>query len=65
MREPSAAQALYPNLPSGERPERAQTGPRLSEAMYPRPSQPRLTPDELREAWRERMQELAGIRRRR
>jgi hypothetical protein len=39
--EPTAAQALFPNLPSGERPERAQTGPRLSEAMYPRPSQPK------------------------
>ena len=31
----SAAQSLYPHLPSAERPERAQGGPRLSDAMYP------------------------------
>jgi hypothetical protein len=44
MPEPTAAAALYPNLPKGERPERAQTGPRLSEAMYPRPPKPPSNP---------------------
>jgi hypothetical protein len=63
MREPSAAEALFPNLPSGERPEQAQTGPRLANAMYPRPQQPQLSSNELREAWHEHQWALAGIRR--
>jgi hypothetical protein len=33
----TAAGQIWPHLPSAARPERAQTGPRLSEAMYPRP----------------------------
>jgi hypothetical protein len=33
--EPTAAGQIWPNLPKGERPERAQTGPRLSAAMWP------------------------------
>ena len=60
---PSAAQALYPNLPTGERDERQQSGPRLADAMYPRPSQPRLSQDEVRARWRDRMMEMAGLRR--
>jgi hypothetical protein len=63
MREPTAAKALYPNLASGERPELAQSGPRLAEALYPRPQERRLTPDELREAWRDHMLALMGLRR--
>jgi hypothetical protein len=33
----SAAGQIWPHLPSAARPERAQTGPRLADAMYPRP----------------------------
>jgi hypothetical protein len=63
----SAAQSLYPNLPSAAR-EPVQRGrePTTAQAMYPRqPStQPRqLSYDELREAWRDHMLALAGIRR--
>jgi hypothetical protein len=65
MREPTAAQALFGHLPSAAREPVKQSDRTLAEAMYPRPSQRRLSPDELREAWRERMQELAGLRRRR
>jgi hypothetical protein len=65
MRKPTAAKALYPNLASGERPELAQSGPRLADAMWPRPQEPRLTPDELREAWLDYMLALSGIRRKR
>jgi hypothetical protein len=57
QREPSAAQALYPNLPSGERPERAQTGPRLSEVMYPRP-QPKPPTNSDRESLLRHLREL-------
>ena len=31
----SAAQSLYPHLPSGERPELAQAGPKIADAMWP------------------------------
>ena len=33
--ERTAAQALYPHLPSGERAERAKGGPSLANSMYP------------------------------
>jgi hypothetical protein len=65
QREPSAAAALYPNLPSSERPEQTQTGPRLSEAMWPRAEPKPLSPQELREAWRDHLMQLAGLRRKR
>jgi hypothetical protein len=37
---PSAAQSLYPNLPSGARPEVKQEQPRLAQAMWPGPKPP-------------------------
>ena len=36
----TAAQSLYPNLPSGERPEVKQRQPSLAEAMWPGPKPP-------------------------
>jgi hypothetical protein len=65
----SAAQSLYPNLPSAARPEVEQRNkPTTAQAMYP--SQASLVPkrlsyDELRQAWRDHMLALAGIRRKR
>ena len=35
QREPTAAQALYGHLPSGERPERQQRGQTLAASMWP------------------------------
>jgi hypothetical protein len=35
MAQRSAAQALYPNLPSAERPEVAQSKPNIADAMWP------------------------------
>jgi hypothetical protein len=35
QREPTAAQSLYPHLPSGERPEVKQRTPTLADAMFP------------------------------
>ena len=35
QREPTAAQSLYPNLPSGARPERQQRTPNIADAMWP------------------------------
>jgi hypothetical protein len=40
MPKPTAAGALYPHLPTAERPERSQSGPPLAAAMYPRPKPP-------------------------
>jgi hypothetical protein len=57
MREPTAAEALFPNLPKGERPEQAQTGPRLSEAMFPRP-QPKPPTNSDRESLLRGLREL-------
>jgi hypothetical protein len=62
-REPTAAKALYGHLPSAERPELAQSGPRLADAMYGRPQEPRLSPDELRALWVDHMLALSGLRR--
>jgi hypothetical protein len=36
QREPSAAAALYPHLPTSERPERTQRTPNISDAMWPK-----------------------------
>jgi hypothetical protein len=63
QREPSAAQALYGHLPSAERPERQQSGPRLSDALYPRSKERRSSYDELKAAWFERRMEMVGFRR--
>ena len=35
MPKPSAAQSLYPNLPSAERAERQQRGPSVADSMFP------------------------------
>ena len=66
QREPTAAQALFGHLPSAERPVVEQSKPTTAQAMYP--SQPstqprRLSYDELREAWRDHMLALCGLRR--
>jgi hypothetical protein len=45
------AQALYPHLPSAERPERAQGGPRLSDAMWPALSREAKARDEDKARW--------------
>jgi hypothetical protein len=37
---PSAAQSLYPHLPTSARPEVKQSKPNLAEAMYPGPKPP-------------------------
>ena len=42
----SAAQSLYPHLPSAERPERGQGGPKIADAMWPALTREELTPDE-------------------
>ena len=77
--EPTAAQSLYPNLPSSARPERQQSGPRLSEAMYPSlaPKPQPAPPNRYREStmtlaqrcdedpWFEYRLALSGIRRKR
>jgi hypothetical protein len=66
---PSAARALYPHLPSAARPERAQTGPRLAEALWPRPKPQRrisVTNAWARDEenpWRDLMLQAAGFRR--
>jgi hypothetical protein len=60
---PSAAAALYPHLPSAERPERAQSGPRLADAMYPRPQPPGPLARGEENPWRDLMLERAGLRR--
>jgi len=63
MREPTAAQSLYPNLPSAERePIKQSSEPRLADAMYPRPQ---LSRRELDDLWRDHLMALAGLRRRR
>jgi hypothetical protein len=53
----SAAGQIWPHLPSAERPERAQTGPRLSEVMYPRP-QPKPPTNSDRESLLRHLREL-------
>ena len=69
QREPTVAEALFGHLPSAVRPEVEQRyKPTTAQAMYP--SQPstqprRLSYDELREAWRDHMLALCGIRRKR
>jgi hypothetical protein len=56
MTERTAAQSLYPHLPSGERPQRAQTGPSIGDAMWP--SLKRATWDERWwENWRKKDRE--------
>jgi hypothetical protein len=35
MAKPTAAQAVYPHLQSGERAERQQRGPSLADSMFP------------------------------
>jgi hypothetical protein len=37
---PSAAQSLYPHLPTGERPEVKQSKPNIADALYPGPKPP-------------------------
>jgi len=66
---PSAAQALFPHLPKGERAEQQQQPTQsLAASMYPalapKPER-RHTPDELRELWHEHLWGLVGIRRKR
>jgi hypothetical protein len=70
MPEPTAAQALYGHLPSGEGREVEQRSkPPTSQAMFPSlPSlvpkpERQLSPAELKEAWRDHMLALAGLRR--
>jgi len=64
---PSAANQVYPHLPSGERPEVEQQRPTTAQAMYPTmaTTQPRrLSYNELKEAWRDHMLAKMGLRRR-
>jgi hypothetical protein len=49
----SAAQALYPHLPSGVRPEVKQSERSLAEAMYPRPSRDQRLWNEILERQRQ------------
>jgi hypothetical protein len=59
QREPTAAQALYPNLRQATPNEvEQQRKPTLAEALWPRPPQP--SP---RELWRDRFFEMVGLRR--
>ena len=64
---PSAAQSLFPNLPSQERREvEQQLKPTTAQSMYP--ELPSLAPkalsyDELKAAWRDHMLALMGLRR--
>jgi hypothetical protein len=64
MREPpSAAQALYPHLPSAERREVKQSERTLAEAMYPRPQA--KPPNPYRESLLRNLREtIADLRRR-
>jgi hypothetical protein len=63
-KQPTAAQALFPHLRQGTPPEVEQRRqPSIAEAMYPRPKDRRLSPDELREAWHDHLWALVGIRR--
>jgi len=68
--EPSAAQALFGHLPSAVRAEVQQRHkPTTAQAMYP--TMPSLAPKperrwsqgELREAWRDHVMQLMGLRR--
>jgi hypothetical protein len=56
----SAAQSLYPHLPSAARPEVKQSERSLAEAMYPRPSRDQQLWDEICKRNRENL--LRGLR---
>jgi hypothetical protein len=63
--EPTAAAAMYPNLPHGTPSEVEQRRTSsIASAMWPRPEPRPLSHHELKEAWRDRMMSLAGLRRR-
>jgi len=69
QREPSAAQALFPNLKSGTPPvvER-RSEPSIADALYPRPKPPLKNPylEPMTETeWRDQLWALAGLRRKR
>ena len=65
---PSAAASLYPHLPS-DKPiapsSIGRTESSLATAMYPRPQPTPLTHREIKNLWRDKMLEMAGLRRRR
>jgi hypothetical protein len=66
--EPTAAQALFPNLPQGTpEPVEQRHKPSTAQAMWPAlaTTQPRrLSPNELKQAWIDHLLALSGLRRR-
>jgi hypothetical protein len=61
--------SLYPHLKSGtSEPVQRQQPASVAAAMYPAlvPPQPKpLTPDEIKQAWVDRLMEMSGLRRKR
>jgi hypothetical protein len=60
----NAAGQIWPHLPQGtpDEVEQRRTGS-LADALYPRPQEPRLSPDQVKELWRDHMLALMGLRR--
>ena len=64
MPRPTAAEALFPHLPrQSDVVAKQDHKATVAEAMYPRPQTKPLSYSQVKDLWRDRMLEIAGLRR--